>query len=55
LVAPLEFTVRRDDYERMGGHMAHLRPLADVLAESASRQIAPRADSPWPLNPLSRQ
>ena len=33
LVAPIEFTMRRDDYARLGGHMAHLRPLDAVLAE----------------------
>ncbi len=32
LVAPIEFTLRREDYARLGGHMEHLRPLASVLA-----------------------
>jgi 6-hydroxynicotinate reductase len=31
LVAPIEFTLRRSDYAALGGHMAHVRPLADVL------------------------
>jgi hypothetical protein len=53
LVAPIEFTMRREDYARLGGHMSHLRPLEDMLGETASRQRgAPRADSPWPLRPL---
>jgi hypothetical protein len=30
LVAPIEFTVPRTDYERLGGHMADVRPLAAV-------------------------
>jgi hypothetical protein len=51
LVAPIEFTMRRDDYAQLGGHMAQLRPLADVLAEAGARQIAPHV-GPWPLQPL---
>ena len=37
LVAPIEFTMRRDDYARLGGHMASLRPLDSVLAELGHR------------------
>ncbi len=37
LVAPIEFTMRRDDYARLGGHMAALRPLDSVLAELGHR------------------
>ncbi len=33
LVAPIEFTMRRDDYAQLGGHMDYLRPLESVLAE----------------------
>jgi hypothetical protein len=32
LVAPLEFTTRRDAYQRLGGHNAQIRDLEDVLA-----------------------
>jgi hypothetical protein len=31
LVAPIEFTLRLDDYERLGGHLAELRSIASVL------------------------
>jgi hypothetical protein len=31
LVAPLEFTTRRDAYQRLGGHNTHIRNLDDVL------------------------
>ncbi|CAN0494175.1 unnamed protein product, partial [Hapterophycus canaliculatus] len=31
LVAPIEFTVRRDDYEAMGGHMGHIMSLTDAV------------------------
>ncbi len=38
LVAPIEFTMRRDDYARLGGHMDRLRPLAEVLAGMRPRR-----------------
>jgi 6-hydroxynicotinate reductase len=54
LVAPVEFTMRRDLYERLGGHAEAIRSLDDVL-ESGGEYLngrrsapAPRG-SPWPL------
>lgn len=46
LVAPLEFTLPRAAYERLGGHVAAIRELADILAHGGeygadSRGIAP--------------
>lgn len=38
LVAPIEFTLTRDDYEAMGGHMEHIMPLADALAGATGEQ-----------------
>ncbi len=32
LVAPIEFTMRRSDYEALGGHMRHVMPLDQALA-----------------------
>jgi hypothetical protein len=32
LVAPLEFTVAREEYAALGGHITHIRDLDDVLA-----------------------
>ncbi|HVJ39947.1 MAG TPA: 6-hydroxynicotinate reductase [Dongiaceae bacterium] len=51
LVAPIEFTMRRGDYEAMGGHMGYVRALADVHA-GQMRSVAWRPDQPWPLDPL---
>ncbi|MEO1681407.1 MAG: 6-hydroxynicotinate reductase [Pseudomonadota bacterium] len=31
LVAPIEFTLRADDYDALGGHMDHVRPVDSVL------------------------
>ena len=58
IVAPIEFSLRLSDYQALGGHMAYVRPLAQVLATggwhadgapTARRFIAPVAGNPWPL------
>ena len=52
LVAPIEFTLRMSDYEKLGGHMDHVRPLADFRGPGDHRKQVPhRADNPWPLLP----
>ncbi len=51
LVAPIEFTVNRADYEALGGYMDRIRPLDDVLAEVDSVRSVPwRPSHPWPLD-----
>lgn len=53
LVAPIEFTLRRDDYIRLGGYETEIRSVDDVLAvggeylNDRQRTLAP-ADNPWP-------
>jgi hypothetical protein len=37
LVAPIEFTMRLEDYAGLGGHVEAVRPLAEVLAQRAER------------------
>ncbi len=39
LVAPIEFTLRRDDYAALGGHMGRIRDVRDVLAEQRPRAV----------------
>ncbi|MGB6118640.1 MAG: 6-hydroxynicotinate reductase [Mesorhizobium sp.] len=57
LVAPIEFTLRRDHYERLGGYTGEIRSVEDVLARGGeylnerTGQPAP-AGNPWP--PLSQ-
>jgi hypothetical protein len=51
LVAPIEFTLRLADYAALGGHMDHVRPLAEIAGPEALRQRPRRADNPWPLAP----
>jgi hypothetical protein len=52
LVAPIEFTLRLDDYARLGGHMSEVRRLSEVRGLSPERRsVQPRGDNPWPLGP----
>ncbi|HUP06867.1 MAG TPA: 6-hydroxynicotinate reductase [Caldimonas sp.] len=58
IVAPMEFSMRLDDYRALGGHMDHVRSLDEVLRTGAwhhdgaptARRWAPHlAANPWPL------
>ena len=50
IVAPIEFTMRLDDYAALGGHMDMVRPLASVLPEPGrTRVIGLPKENPWPL------
>jgi hypothetical protein len=49
LVAPIEFTLRLDDYAALGGHMDAVRPLEQALAE-AERRLPPGEALPWPTD-----
>jgi hypothetical protein len=52
LVAPIEFTLRLEDYERLGGHVGEVRRLSDVRGLAPERRsVRPRGDNPWPLGP----
>jgi hypothetical protein len=51
LVAPIEFTLRLEDYAALGGHMDSLRSLESVMAGDAPRQIPQLMGNPWPLAP----
>jgi len=41
IVAPIEFTMSRADYEAIGGHVDFVVPLADVLSGARVRRTAP--------------
>ncbi|HET6185213.1 MAG TPA: 6-hydroxynicotinate reductase [Acetobacteraceae bacterium] len=51
LVAPIEFTMRAEDYAALGGYVGQVRPVEAVLAEARQRTLAPPPGTPWPLNP----
>ena len=40
LVAPIEFTMRREDYAALGGHMDQVRPVKDILDARPKQQLA---------------
>jgi hypothetical protein len=57
IVAPIEFTMRLQDYRSLGGHMDYVRPLEQVLrqgawhnegAPSARRWATGAPVNPWP-------
>jgi hypothetical protein len=39
LVAPIEFTMSRADYQALGGHMDHIRTLASVTAAEGKKRV----------------
>lgn len=47
LVAPIEFTLRRDDYAALGGHVDHITKMDDIQADGLRQELWPAA-SPWP-------
>ena len=50
LVAPIEFTMRGEDYAALGGYMDHVVSLDDVLASPRMTKTAWNVDNPWPVN-----
>jgi hypothetical protein len=46
LVAPIEFTLRLQDYAALGGHMDHVRPLSSLKDNTEIRQIPPQQPVP---------
>ncbi len=55
IVGPIEFTMRRGDYEALGGHVGSIQRLEDVLARERRLQVTGwRPESPWPLEPEKR-
>jgi hypothetical protein len=51
LVAPIEFTLKLQDYADLGGYMDHVRALASIMPEEGRRHVSARPDNPWPLFP----
>jgi hypothetical protein len=41
LVAPIEFTLRREDYAALGGHMDRIRPVESVLSQAVRMVSSP--------------
>lgn len=52
LVAPIEFTMSREEYVALGGYIDHIRPFDEAVSAEAVRPVAWSGDSPWPLQPI---
>jgi hypothetical protein len=52
LVAPIEFTLRLDDYAAMGGHMDAVQPIEDIAGAERLRSVRWHERAPWPGAPL---
>lgn len=48
LVAPIEFTLSREDYVALGGHADHIVPLSQALSRDRLRVEPNRPENPWP-------
>ena len=51
IVAPIEFTMRLDDYRDLGGHMGSVRPVESVIEQlqvhgSSASAMADREEDP---------
>ena len=55
LVAPIEFTLARQDYAALGGHLDSIVALADVLAERRLTRRPWDEHNPWPVRPRQRR
>ncbi len=47
LVAPIEFTLRREDYQRLGGHMEHVQELQTIVTSAERYELTDQER--WPL------
>ncbi len=50
IVAPIEFTMPLDDYAALGGHVAHVRPLEEIVREAGKLRGSFDRTLPWPLD-----
>ena len=60
LVAPIEFTMRRSDYQALGGHMDHVMPIGEAVKGMTGRQndhvlkgqrhLQQAPGNPWPTS-----
>ena len=52
LVAPIEFTLRAEDYSAMGGHMDAVRPIGEITKDGHIKAMRWHERAPWPGAPL---
>jgi len=49
LVAPVEFTMRLDDYRAQGGHMDHVVDIQEILEQQGQQRVAKTPGNAWPV------
>jgi hypothetical protein len=49
IVAPIEFTLKLEDFKALGGHMGSVLSLSDVLSAQADRIVRVPTGNPWPI------
>ena len=49
LVAPIEFTLKLDDYSALGGYMDRVRSLSSLINDEGRVHVSTHPDNPWPL------
>ena len=49
IVAPIEFTMKLDDYQNLGGHMNNLKKLEDIPQQMEVRISEWNEENPWPF------
>jgi hypothetical protein len=50
LVGPIEFTMRRADYEALGGYVKSIRDLSEATESIQKRLTEWSPDNPWPYD-----
>lgn len=45
LVAPIEFTLKLEDYAALGGHVAEVRPLSTIVGQDGRKRVLTRVDA----------
>lgn len=50
LVAPIEFTMPRADYEALGGHVDAIVPIGSVTSRPRLRAVTASDENPWPTD-----
>ena len=51
LVGPIEFTMRREDYQALGGYMKSVRDFTEATTSVQKRLTEWSPDNPWPFDP----
>jgi len=52
IVSPIEFTMKLNDFDTLGGHMDQVRKLEDLTKEREVQISNWNEDNPWPFSKL---